>query len=383
MTRALFVSVVLAAVACGSDPTSESAATASMIAPGSSPTNLSMSAAPTPSAATTSSAGPADGLPPGRAACEVEYDPQALPDADTESKTLADQREAMIGRMKVMLNLDDAVAQKIRDIFGRSKMAGQGNPETTKHPMSRSECVEKRRTQGIRDERERLCASPFMVPIFDATARKEDAAVCIDRYEFPGLPCEYPATWVTASAAAELCGTLGKRLCDAHEWEGACAGDLRPIGEEYDFTLNRDSMSAVQNGKRKITWAYGEKKDHAKCGTNSTKSKECTASGWKCGSNTYPAGAFPECKSAFGVYDQHGNAAEHMLLPLRKADLGSSGGKGVAEMKGSWFIFQKHEAHKDDCRWRANSWHDDEGLNHANYHLGFRCCKDIRPLKSP
>ena len=24
-------------------------------------------------------------------------------------------------------------------------------------------------------------------------------------------------------------------------------------------------------------------------------------------------------------------------------------------MKGSWFIFQHHEAHEDDCRWRART----------------------------
>jgi hypothetical protein len=53
------------------------------------------------------------------------------------------------------------------------------------------------------------------------------------------------------------------------------------------------------------------------------------------------------------------------------------GGEGVPEMKGSWFTFSIKEAHLDDCRWRAPSWHDNEGMNHANYHLGFRCCKDI------
>lgn len=384
MRRALAGALVAVLSACSGDAETETtASSSSTVSAASAAPSATPVSSPSGAASSSASAAPSDGLPPGRTACEVEYDPQALPDADAEPKTLSDQREAMIGRMKVMLNLDDAAAQRIRDIFGRSKMSGQGNPEVTKHPMSRTECVEKRRALGVRDERERICGGPFMVPIHGANERKEDAKVCIDRYEFPGLPCEYPATWVTAAAAADLCATLGKRLCDAHEWEGACAGDVRPIEEEYDFTLNRDSMSHVHNGKRKLTWAYGPKKDHSKCGTNSSKSKECTASGWKCGSNTYPAGAFPECKSAFGVYDQHGNAAEHMLLPLRKADLGSTGGKGVAEMKGSWFIFQKHEAHKDDCRWRANSWHDDEGLNHANYHLSFRCCKDVTPAAAP
>ena len=372
--------ILLLALGCGekaaeqaASATSSSALTSSTALPSARP------AASTSASASAAGSASAEALPlgpGGRASCEVEYDPQVLPDLNAKESTLAEQREAMVGRMRVMLGLDPKTAARILELLSSSKMSGQGNPETTTHPISRAECVEKRR--NLPDERERVCGAAFMVPIYDpATERKDQAKVCIDRYEFPGLPCEYPATWITANNASALCKSLGKRLCDAHEWEGACAGSLRPIEEEYDFKLPRESMSGVHNSKRKIGWAYGAKKDHKKCGTDSTKSKECSASGWKCGSNTYPAGSFPECKSSFGVYDQHGNAAEHMLLPLKPEDLGSKGGRGVAEMKGSWFIFQKHEAHKDDCRWRAPSWHDEEGLNHANYHLSFRCCKDI------
>ncbi len=142
--------------------------------------------------------------------------------------------------------------------------------------------------------------------------------------------------------------------------------------------MPRLQASHAHNGARPVTWAYGATKDHAKCATDSQRSPKCTASGWKeCGSNTYPAGSFPACKSPLGVYDQHGNAAEHMLLPLEEKQLGKRGGQGRPEMKGSWFIFQIKEAHIDDCRWRAPAWHDNEGMQHANYHLGFRCCKDV------
>jgi formylglycine-generating enzyme required for sulfatase activity len=325
-------------------------------------------------------AAPAAGAPGADGtACEAEYDPQVLPDPDERSTTRQAQREAMVSRMKIMLGIDAKTGDELLAILARYKLTGQGNPETTTHPMTRAECVERRRALGVRDEREKLCGAPFMVAVYDPEKqRKEEATVCIDRDEFPGLPCEYPVTWVSTAQAIDLCAALGKRLCDAHEWEGACAGKLRSVEEEYDFRLPRDAMSGTLNLSRPITWAYGPKKDHKKCGTASTKSKECTASGPKCGSNTYPAGSFPECRSPLGVYDQHGNAAEHMLLPLKPDQLGALGGRGVAEMKGSWFIFQLHEAHKDDCRWRANSWHDDEGLGHSNYHLGFRCCKDVR-----
>jgi formylglycine-generating enzyme required for sulfatase activity len=99
-----------------------------------------------------------------------------------------------------------------------------------------------------------------------------------------------------------------------------------------------------------------------------------------CGSNTYPAGAFPACQSSFGVFDQHGNAAEHMNMPSKPEELGGQGGQGYTEMKGSWFVFSIIEAHEDDCRFRAPAWHETRVMNeqsHMNYHLGFRCCKDV------
>jgi formylglycine-generating enzyme required for sulfatase activity len=101
-----------------------------------------------------------------------------------------------------------------------------------------------------------------------------------------------------------------------------------------------------------------------------------------CATNSYPAGAFPECVSPFGVYDLHGNVAEHMSLPLYPKELGAEGGIGWTEMKGSWFLFAREETHPDDCRWRARNWHTtrtDHWNSHRNYHLGFRCCKDVVP----
>jgi hypothetical protein len=50
-------------------------------------------------------------------------------------------------------------------------------------------------------------------------------------------------------------------------------------------------------------------------------------------------------------------------------------------MKGSWFIFLRETAHLDDCRWRAPDWHVTgvaDRNSHRNYHLGFRCCRDLK-----
>ncbi len=291
----------------------------------------------------------------------------------------------------------------VRQIFTESTLIGQGNPKPTHHPLKRSECLERRRQAEHISLGDPRCPAPNMVPVYarePLSARTladggalpeggvsslppvptsaETAEVCIDQFEFPNIPCEYPVVYARASEADKICKAVGKRLCDAHEWEGACAGSLRPLEVEYAFGDRRPLMQWFSNKFGPKVWAYGGEKDHSKCGTGSFKNKKCGSGSWsECGSNTYPAGSFPECVSSFGVYDQHGNAAEHMNMPLAPEQLASRGGLGETEMKGSWFIFGGYEAHPDDCRYRAPAWHVsrvDAPDSHRNFHLGFRCC---------
>jgi formylglycine-generating enzyme required for sulfatase activity len=270
---------------------------------------------------------------------------------------------------------------RVRAIFGASTVLGQGNPAISGHPMKRSECRRIRAEAGLVPADVPACGARGMVPIYDAEAGQsaEDARVCIDQLEFPNIPCEYPVVHVRAAEAAAICEALGERLCDAHEWEGACAGSLRRPEREYVWGWPREEASHTHNVLRDRVWAYGPRKHHALCATESPRSPGCTGGGWAtCGSNTYPAGAFPACQSSFGVFDQHGNAAEHMSLPASAAELGT--GRGMTEMKGSWFAFALAEVHADDCRFRAPAWHETRVTSersHRNYHLGFRCCKSV------
>lgn len=242
-----------------------------------------------------------------------------------------------------------------------------------------------------------ICGEPNMAPLYDPSREKAaEARVCIDQYEFPDLPCAYPVVWVRAREAQELCQAVGKRLCDAHEWEGACAGQLEP--PDYDFSLARgvDASAAVARMRRAAnrahagskSWSYGPVYRSGVCATAGVKSEGCNGGDWRgCGSNTFPAGAFPACRSALGVYDLNGNAAEHMNLPLAEDQLASRGERlGVTEMKGSWFIFDRYRAHEDWCRWRAPFWHGSRVMDpksHQNYHLGFRCCKSLDAPPAP
>jgi formylglycine-generating enzyme required for sulfatase activity len=312
-----------------------------------------------------------------------------------QAQTLEAANEALFDQLQTTHRLSGAEMTRLRAIFARSGVAGQGNPRIVQHPMTPAECAARiPGGPGAYDSRqnERICGDKYMAPLYDPRIqRPADATACIDQFEFPNIPCTFPVVWVKASEAAEICAAIGKRLCDAHEWEGACAGALEP--PDYRFDLARGvSASAAVNRMRDAhnaqyaptkAWSYGPAYQKGVCAAASSKSAGCGGGGFNsCGSNTYPTGAFPGCKSALGVYDLHGNAAEHMNLPLAPDQMTSAGSRtlGVTEMKGSWFIFDRYYAHPDWCRWRAPYWHGSQVMSpasHANYHLGFRCCKSV------
>ena len=332
---------------------------------------------------TTATAGPR-GSGGGSAASEASGAP-AVPaptglDA-APAATLEAQRQEIVRRMREELLVTAEQAAAVEAIFARGKVIGQGNPDVSKHPMTRAECMAARAAAEVKPVFHPRCGVPHMAPVFDPKGGSaETAPICIDQFEFPGVPCEYPVVYASARDAAELCRAIGKRICDAHEWEGACAGALRPLEAEYDFTKPRKEASFFHNKDREKVWSYGKDKDHGRCATKSAKSDGCVAGGWrKCGSNTYPTGSFPACAGPLQVFDLHGNAAEHMNLPTKPDELARGEKLGHTEMKGSWFIFSATEAHEDDCRWRAPDWHPSRVMDvesHRNYHLGFRCCKD-------
>jgi hypothetical protein len=327
---------------------------------------------PPPSDAAVDDAGPA---PPAE-------DPTLLALDDETPTTLEEQRRILFVDLARELDLVPDQLEAVRAIVEASPYISQGNPRISHHAMTRAQCRAIR--SGLDDGVPHApCDRINMVPVYDPGAGEtaKDAKVCIDQFEFPDIPCAYPVVFPKAREAAELCTAVGKRICDAHEWEGACAGALHTPEKEYAFGNPRPYATWLHNEHREIRWAYGKDKDHTLCATGAVKSEKCAGGGWTtCGTHTWPAGAYPRCVSPFGVYDQHGNAAEHMNLPLEPSQLASRGGTGATEMKGSWFIFEREEAHVDDCRWRAKDWHpsalmDEE--SHRNYHLGFRCCKDV------
>jgi len=313
-----------------------------------------------------------------------------------QTQTLQQQNDKLFEQMQRIEGFSDDEMKAVKKVFAGSRIIGQGNPAVTQHPVTPEACEAKIKQMGIEYENprfEQICKAKYMAPLYDPSKEKpEDAKACIDQFEFPDIPCTYPVLWVKAKEAAEICSAVGKRMCDAHEWEGACAGSLEPPDYDFDLTkgvspeegIRRMRLAHNKEDSPTKSWSYGPEYEKGVCATSSFKTPGCNGGSWTgCGSNTFPTGDFPACHSSLQVYDLNGNAAEHMNLPLNEGEMASMGSidLGFTEMKGSWFIFDTYRAHEDWCRWRAPFWHGTHVMDdnsHANYHLGFRCCETLK-----
>jgi formylglycine-generating enzyme required for sulfatase activity len=252
---------------------------------------------------------------------------------------------------------------------------GQGNRSISEHAIGPRACAERMRDVVVQTpEQWARCGETNMVPVWDARGSLDAARFCIDVFEFPNKACELPFVFVSPSQAERICEAQGKRLCTQEEWSLACKGD--PAGGPHRL------------------YAYGSELDLTACNTNksrlgriapcdvSTQEKLWTT----CGTNTEPSGAFPRCRSRFGVFDQHGNVAE-IMTRIEPAD-----GEEKSQLKGSAFFYvdvaknpndpggywKRYPDHCDfDPRWHVEPL---ETAGHMNYHLGFRCCKSLDVL---
>lgn len=252
----------------------------------------------------------------------------------------------------------------------------QGNKAIAKHLIGKEACLHALSGTVLQtDEQRARCGGPNMVPIFK-NGDPNSATYCMDVFEFPNKPCELPFVYTAPTHARTMCALQGKRLCTQGEWQLACRGDPA--------------------GGADRAYAYGDELDLTVCNTNKPRTPPITCSPttakntWEtCSTETEPSGSYPRCRSRFGVFDQHGNVAEVMTRT-------ENDGSVVTQLKGSaWFyaeVARKHteqqvlggrETYPDHCNFDPR-WHVEpiDAAWHVNYHLGFRCCKSIAPVKA-
>lgn len=274
---------------------------------------------------------------------------------DPPEGTTAD-REKLLELVPMSVR-DQATLDRAREQLGPyTNHANQGNPEISKHAISRAQCKANLKGVVLQTPLQReICGGPWEVPIHSGDPRK--ATTCIDVFEYPNHPCVLPFVFSYSILAKRLCALEGKRLCTDQEWNQACEAD--------------------PNGGPPTKYAYGNELDLSVCNTGKPKASQCNVDTalWKsCPTETVPSGSYPKCRSRLGVYDQHGNVAEAMT----RVDAHDK--KTYVQLKGSaWFYDGKMYA--DDCRFDPR-WHVDlvDDSWHTNYHLGFRCCRTVVPL---
>jgi hypothetical protein len=279
------------------------------------------------------------------------------------------------------------------------------------HPASRQTCIDRVLKTGIIQANptfEKICGAKWMSPVPVGNQPITGAKVCIDQFDYPDMPCEYPMVWTPAPDTDRICKAMGKRVCNSHEWEGACAGS---IDDHNPYLFNLPSLQerrSVYNAHREVVWAFNwnpqlrGKTSRDICGiyspndpdidpslrphlnqyyTSIGKSPACqtTSSDYKnCGSHTWPTGFKYLCASKYEVYDMHGNVAEVVNFPESPAGIANGIVTDHTERKGSFFV--PRSGYPDDCRVRQPYEHfnlfSTDGM--AFYQEGFRCCKDVK-----
>ncbi|HVU02701.1 MAG TPA: SUMF1/EgtB/PvdO family nonheme iron enzyme [Polyangiaceae bacterium] len=176
---------------------------------------------------------------------------------------------------------------------------------------------------------------------------------CIDRYEWPNRAGELPRVLVDFTQAKASCESVGKRLCDEHEWLFACEGEaMLPYVNGYERDATACSIDRPYLRRPHVLSRWDECMATPECRRDFAHVDQ-----------REPSGAFERCVSPFGAYDMNGNVNEWVNLP--DADYPHRSG-----LKGGWW-----GPVRDRCRPTVR-FHDESDWG---YEIGFRCCKPAAP----
>jgi hypothetical protein len=187
---------------------------------------------------------------------------------------------------------------------------------------------------------------------------------CIDRYEayLDGQsPYDVPSSgvavndagavpqgYISGQVAASACAAAGKRLCSSTEWLRACQGPATttyPYGNAYDAGAcneGRPVHPVVELFGAGATWSGAEMNDP---GLNQLPD------------SLAPSGSNPDCVTAEGVYDMHGNLHEWIDDP-------------AGTFRGGFYV--DATINGNGCTYVTTA----HSFGYHDYSTGFRCCAD-------
>ena len=182
---------------------------------------------------------------------------------------------------------------------------------------------------------------------------------CIDRYEFPNVPGEYPGVLLSHTDGENICAAEGKHLCTEDEWTFACEGP-QALPYPYGYARYLDPRSHFPD---RIITGEGCNIDVIRHGVHfdpkkmlrNRASPDAAIEIDKLWAGT-KSGERAACVSPFGVYDITGNVEEWTSR--------TDGGRRSVLKGGYWAPVESR------CQ-PANTAH---GTTHAYYQTGFRCC---------
>jgi formylglycine-generating enzyme required for sulfatase activity len=164
---------------------------------------------------------------------------------------------------------------------------------------------------------------------------------------------------VSGVQAQRACNQAQKRLCQIDEWVRACRG---PEAQTYPYGNTR--RPGVCNDRSKVVGAHPVVALFEQFAPPGASRAKMWTPEWMNDPRLFemphsvePAGANPECKSAYGVYDLVGNLHEWTADP----DGTFVGG-----------FFMDTTLNGEGCGYRTRA----HNFEYHDYSTGFRCCKD-------
>lgn len=163
---------------------------------------------------------------------------------------------------------------------------------------------------------------------------------------------QVPQGYISGLEAAAACAAAGKRLCTSEEWLTACRGPAQtrfPYGDTQQSGACNDRYA----GGHPVVDFFGT-------GDGVWDGVHMNDPGINQQADTVaPSGAYPDCVSAWGVYDMHGNLHEWVA----DSDGTFRGGfyaDAAINGAGCTYVTTAH----------TTTYHD--------YSTGFRCCAALR-----